>query len=511
MDLPPVRLDALLMDACSRFAHRNALVENGRAVTYAELATAAEQVRTELVAVGHQAGEPLIVAVDNRCGDVVAQFAAWLAHAVVVPVHRSSPVAVINAVARRTGARWVLGDPSHRPEEWAGVVSSLGGADAWAQPLVDGESCRPAELDGDQALVIFTSGSTGQPKGVVLSHRAFAGKLSAINSVLPFATGSHTTHILQLNFSFGQWTALLTLVSGGTLRLVRQFDTELLLDRLASGPTDRVAVVPSMLRMLVRALEEPQRGPERLRALSRQDSPRLWIAGGEPLTAGLGRRLRTLLPHACITDVYGLSETSTSDFILPPNLYDGGAGTIGRPSPGVSFQIARADGSECPRGDVGELLIRTPYLMTGYLSDSAKTQATMTGAWLRTGDLARVRMNDGMVELAGRSKQLIVRGGVKVSPLEIEALFAEHPGCADCLAVGLPDPVLGERIHLLVVPRNDKVPDSDALRVWGRSGMERYKVPDRFHIVPELPLGRTGKIDRLQARRIAAEAAGIGI
>ncbi|MFG2310964.1 class I adenylate-forming enzyme family protein [Streptomyces sp. NPDC048566] len=485
------RLEELLADACDRFADRPALTGGGRALTYAALAAEAARSCAALAAAGHRPAGPVVVRVGNDPADLAAQLAVWQARGVVVPVHRNSPDTVLSETAARTGARLVL-DATQPAGE--GI-----------RPTETAPDRAPRELDARQALVAFTSGTTGRPKGVVLSHRALTTKLRAIQQVLPFRPGDQAVQVLQLNFTFGQWTSLLTLATGGTLHLLPRFDAPAVLARLAAGRADRIAVVPSMLRLVARELATPGSGPLLQEALRASGGPGTWITGGEPLPPGLGRRLRAALPDSGIADVYGLSETSTSDFVLTPDRYDAAAGTIGRPSPGVEFRIAAGDGPPLPAvpGTAGELCLRTPHLMTGYLDDPAATGAAVMGGWLRTGDLAVLRP-DGMVELVGRRKQLISRGGIKIAPLEVERPYADHPGTAGCLAVGIPDPMLGERVHLVCVPAPGADPTEEELRAHGRLHLEPYQVPERVHFVPELPLGRTGKTDREAAARLAA-------
>ncbi|MER8096434.1 class I adenylate-forming enzyme family protein [Streptomyces goshikiensis] len=512
------RLDALLELACARFADRVALDDGEDVLGYRELGERGRALAAALTSAGLRRGEPVLVAVDNRCGDLVCELAAWSAGAVVVPVHRDSPALVLRATAERVGARLLLGDPRHRPAAWKDATGPAGhpwigeivqdtAADAPGRPPLP-----PAELDAEQALVVFTSGSTGRPKGVVLSHRALYTKLQAIARTLPFGEGQSALHLLHLNFSFGQWTSLLTLATGGTLLLTPRFKARQVLELLARRTVDRTAVVPSMLRLIRRELDSPD-GTALAAGLAAAGSPGTWICGGEPLPAGLGRGMRALLPHAGIADVFGLSESSTSDFILTPDRYDEEAGTIGRPSPGVEYRIVPVDGApgapgaDAETGAAGELWLRTPHLMTGYLDDPAATAATMAGPWLRTGDLARHRPADGRVELVGRAKQLIVRGGAKISPLEVEAAYADHPDCAACVAVGVPDALLGERLHLLFVPRAGRMPAEEELRAHGRLRLEAHKVPERVHRVEQPPLGRTGKTDRAAAARLAEAAA----
>jgi long-chain acyl-CoA synthetase len=133
--------------------------------------------------------------------------------------------------------------------------------------------------------------------------------------------------------------------------------------------------------------------------------------------------------------------------------------------------------------------------MNGYLDEPELTRAAFADGFFRTGDLARARA-DGRVELAGRIKDVINRGGAKVSPLELEHVLLQHPAVAAALATGVPDPIMGERIHVLVVRRANTSIDERGLREWIAGRIERFKWPDAYHFGPELPTGRSGKVDR---------------
>ncbi|MEV4511683.1 class I adenylate-forming enzyme family protein [Dactylosporangium sp. NPDC049525] len=488
-----MRLDTRILDATERYADAVALVSGPHRVTYAQFGAQVRKLAEEIRAAGPRS-VAAIVPVSNRPGDYVAQVAAWHAGLVVVPVHRGTPAARLAAIVAQTGARLLVGQDV--PATWSGPVEHAGEA-AQVHPVGTGPSATPAPLDSDQALVVFTSGSTAQPKGVVLSHAAFIGKLATIETVLPFPAGSTTLQVLQPHFSFGQWTSLLTLLSGATLLLRERFDTGDVLRTLVESDVARIAVVPTMARMLLRDAPAEGTGGSR-------PAP-LWICGGEVLPPAVGEGLGRLLPGSRIADVYGLSESCTSDFIVPPQEYDKAAGTIGRPSPNVMAAVVDEHRQPVPPGEVGELALRTPYLMTGYLGDAAATAAAVRDGWLYTGDLGRLRA-DGRVELAGRSKTLISRGGIKLSPLEIENAYAGCPGCAEVIAVGIPDAVFGERVHLLIVPDRAAGPaarlTAERMRVWGRGRLEPAKVPDVFHEIREIPLGQTGKTDRRAARQL---------
>jgi long-chain acyl-CoA synthetase len=207
------------------------------------------------------------------------------------------------------------------------------------------------------------------------------------------------------------------------------------------------------------------------------------LIGGETLGKGLGETLRELFAPAELIDIYGLTETSTCDFFLMPADVARYAGCIGRPSPGVRYRIV---------GDDGELEIASPYLMSGYLDEPALEP--IRDGWLATGDLARER-DPGVVEIVGRKKELIYRGGNKIAPLEVEFACSAHPKVAAALAVGRPDERLGQRIHALIVPREPGLTPAD-LRAFLAGRLDRYKIPDVLYFATEVPSGRTGKADR---------------
>ncbi|HUQ76993.1 MAG TPA: fatty acid--CoA ligase family protein [Burkholderiales bacterium] len=449
-------LGAALADAAAAFASRPAMPD----MRYAEFLDAAHVVRKELEKARLQPNEPVHVRVSNQPLDLAAYLGVWLAGGVVVPLHRAAPEATVAHMTSKTRARF----------EWDGSLGRRSDEPPAARPILDGA-----------ALIVFTSGSSGMPKGAVLSHRAFAGKLAAIQSLLGFAQGERTLLVLNITFSFGIWVALLTLLHGGVLVPREKFSAASFLAELES--ITRVAVVPTMMRSLI--LDVPS---SQLRCDAR--ALRQVLIGGETLGKGLGESLRALFAPADLIDIYGLTETSTCDFFLMPADVDRYAGCIGRPSPGVRYRIVTDDGA-APTGEIGELLIASPYLLNGYLDEPALEP--VRDGWFATGDLARER-DPGVVEIAGRKKELIYRGGNKVSPQEIEFACSAHPKVAAAIAVGRPDERLGQRIHALIVPRGEITVSE--LRAFLRERLEKYKQPDVLYFARELPAGRTGKADR---------------
>ena len=447
----------LLADALKASRHPVESVDSERR-TPSELLEIAAHIAQALIDHRIQPNEPLLLRIGSRAADLGALLGIWRAGAVATPVHVTAAPATVAALVQSTGARFAVdGDRLETCGDTAPSERSL--------------------LRG-AALIIFTSGSTGQPKGAVLGHERFAGKLAVLDRLLRLRADDTVLLPLQLTFSFGMWVALLALRSGARLILVPKFSPGAIARGLAAGATV-LAGVPSMYRTL---LADPGFAMPQLRLL---------MTGGEVLPKPLALSLRSSAPAAALYDLFGLTETGTCDFVVGPADQPGGLGSIGVPTAQVEYRI-----------ESGELQIRTPFGMLGYLDNPELSSASFADGYFKSGDLARLR-DDGRVELVGRAKDIISRGGNKIAPLEIDNLICEHPDVAAALCAGVPDERLGEVIHAVVVPRPGAQLSPDELRQWLLVRTERFKVPDVFHLKDALPAGATGKADR---RAVAALA-----
>ena len=331
-------------------------------------------------------------------------------------------------------------------------------------------------------MIIFTSGSTGQPKGVIIDHERMVAKLQVLSRLLKPGAADRIVVPLRLTFIFGIWVSMLAVRSGAQLVLVAKPTWESLAQPLAAGGTV-LAAVPTLLRSLLAG------GVPNAPAL------RTILTGGETLGVPLEASLRAALPQMGVYDLYGLTETGSCDFCLRPAEHAVAGGSIGRPTEQVTFRLIDEEDRPVTDGASGELCIRTPFGMLGYLDDPGLTASSFCEGYFRTGDLARMRP-DGRPEIVGRLKDIISRGGNKIAPAEIEAALCSHPGVAAALCAGVPDARLGEAIHAIVVAKPNAVLTSEALRCWITERIERYKVPDAIHLCDTLPVGGTGKVRR---------------
>jgi acyl-CoA synthetase (AMP-forming)/AMP-acid ligase II len=424
-----------------------------------DLLALAARVEAALTAKGVMASEPVLLRMGNRPVDLGALLGLWRVGAVAVPLHVGAAPATYDRLCGQTAARFLVdGDR----------LETIASAPPPERPLLR-----------EAALIMFTSGSTGLPKGAVVGHQRLADKLVVLDRLLGLRRDDAVLLPLQLTFIFGLWVSLLSLMTGARLVLVAKTTREALERGLAEATL--IGGVPSMFRALL--AEAPPPAPK-LRKL---------LTGGEVLPALLARRLRAYTP-AEIHDLFGLTETGTCDFHCGPAEQPAGFGAIGRPTEHIAFRIAPD----------GELQIRSPFGMLGYLGDPQLTEASLVDGYFRTGDLARLNAH-GFVELIGRAKDMISRGGIKIAPLEIDHLLAEHPDVAAALCAGVPDERLGEVIHAVVVPRQGCTVDVESLRAWLATRTERYKVPEVFYVRDALPAGSTGKADRRAVARMAAE------
>lgn len=473
-------LGQALYRAFQEFGQMTAVSGDSISLTYQQLVDHAQKIAASLLAKGITKDEPVHLCVSNQPLDIAALLGIWLAGGVAVPIHRTTPPLIASGFQQRTRAQFLVDLRTEIDD--ANPVTVIATKAPPLRVLMDAA-----------ALIVFTSGSTGVPKGVVVAHKAFLGKMEQVDSLLNFKFGERTLLTLNITFSFGLWVSLLTLLRGGVLIMQSKFEPETFLNALVTERITRVGMVPTMMRVLFSDAQH-EAAVDRV---TQQGCLHQILIGGESLGRSLANTIRKSFSNTDLIDIYGLTETATCDFFAFPSDYSRYPGSIGRPSPNVRFRIVDAQDQPVEAGAVGELQIRSPYLMQGYLDDSALTTAAYCEGWFKTGDLGRV-LDGQVVELMGRQKEVISRAGNKVTPVEVEQSICSHADVAAAMAVGIDDPLLGQRIHVLIVLRNGSTLSLIAIRKHLEMHLERFKHPDVYYRAEALPLGRTGKADREQ-------------
>jgi len=356
--------------------------------------------------------------------------------------------------------------------------------------------------EDDPACILYTSGTTGRPKGAVASHRSivsltalqFFHGLRVMMASPPDAAPSLPPCQLVTNPLFhvsGLYTGAVTMLAGGikTVWTKGRFDPEGIL-RLIEA--ERVTSWSPMGTMAYRVVTHPNVGHYDL------TSVRSLGSGGAPMRAELQEDLRRVFPHAAASLGlgYGLTESGALATINFGEELERRPSSVGRPMPTVEIRIRDATGRELPEGEEGEICIRSPLLMLGYWRRPADTDAAFSAdRWLRTGDVGRLQ--DGYLYIDSRKRDLILRGGENVYPIEIEMRLEAHPSVAEAAVVGVPDAELGQAVKAVVVPAEGHTLDVETLRAWVTEKLAYYKVPAHWEMrstpLPRNPAGKVMK------------------
>ncbi|WP_456598701.1 class I adenylate-forming enzyme family protein [Blastococcus sp. SYSU DS0616] len=464
----PVNLVRVLLAQATTRADSPAIVElGGGELTYGQLWERATRVAGGLRDAGVTPGDRVAVQLPNGIDWVLAFWGAHLAGAVVVPMNTRLAPAEADFILADCGATYVV-----RP----------------GQPLPDGE---PGEIPDPQhtdvAALFYTSGTTGRPKGAMTTHENF---LSTIESVIRCRELSrdpavrHATlisvplfHVTGCNSQFLTQIAL-----GGTSVLMPRFEPGAFLAAIPEHGITLITSVPTIYELVLRHPALATTDVSTVRTLS---------YGGAPIAPELVHRLRQAFPNARLGNGFGLSETSALATFLPHEYAETHADAVGFPTPVNEVRLDRAD----PVTGVGELLVRGPNVVAGYWGDPVRTAETFVDGWLHTGDLATI--TDGIVRIVDRAKDMINRGGENVYSVEVENALAEHPDVLEVAVVGVADPVMGEKVGAVVLPK----PGVDAgqlvtsLNDFARQRLADFKCPQFVRLIDgALPRNAGGKV-----------------
>jgi len=452
-----------------------ALEIDGVARTHGEIDARAARVGGFLQDRGVAAGDRVLLCAPTSMDLVVAYLGVVRIGATAMPCDAqltSAELAHILADGEPVAA-FVAPDARERLDR-AGApptVVEIGGA-ASGLDAIDAEPAAPAP-DPAPAMLAYTSGTTGAPKGVPLTHGNVLASTRGVVLAWRWRADDVLVHALPLSHQHGLSGVHLSLLTGSRAVILGRFDPAALCDTIAAHRATVLFAVPAMYERLI-AWEDI--------AAADLSSLRLAVSGSAPLSAALAERVRARL-GAYALERYGSTEAGLD----VSNAYDGPRrpGRVGWALPGVEMRI----------GDGEEILVRGPQVFAGYWNRPEATAEALTGdGWFRTGDLGRVDPGDGSLEITGRSKELIISGGLNVYPREVEAALEDHPAVGQVAVAGVPSERWGEEVVAFVVAAGDL--DPDALIAHCRERLSAYKCPKRVIALEELPRNRMGKVRR---------------
>ncbi|MEU7551935.1 class I adenylate-forming enzyme family protein [Streptomyces sp. NPDC044571] len=494
--------------------HRTAVLDAKGALCYTALDRKVRCLAAGLRGLGIGPGDVVGVQLPNNRGAVIADLALAALGAVALPFPVGRGSLEAERLLRRAEAAAVIAATEHRGAHPAAdlrtlsaalpalrhvVAAGLGTAPEGTIPLAqllrtEPTGFVPARPDPDSAArILVSSGSEAEPKMVAYSHNALAGgRGNFLASLIPDGTSPRCLFLVPLASAFGSNGTAVTLARhGGTLVLLDHFTPEAAIAAIREHEPTHVLGVPTMVRMMLQRLEETG---EKLPA------PTALVLGGAPLDETTAAAAAEAF--GCpVVNLYGSADGVNChtglENVLPPT--DASGVVAGRPDPRVAeIRIADPDTHEAlPDGAVGEILSRGPMTPLCYVgSPHLDARYRTVDGWVRTGDLGYLDA-DGILHVVGRLKDIVIRGGANISPAEVERELTAHPQIRDVVCVGVPDPLMGERLAVCVVPRGGDAPTLVSLgRFLAERGLEPRKHPERLLVVDALPLTAAGKPDR---------------
>lgn len=466
------------------------VISTGERITYEELAQLTELCAQRLIHNGFERGDTIGLRAVNTLEYVVGLLGSARAGLVTVPLDPALTTAEQQTRLQRVGARAVLtdhaiGDSGPCPD--ISITVNAGVCDIAGQPthITDPP---PLGLTAADALIMFTSGTTAMPKMVPWTHDGLNAAMSNVATAYQLESSDRTVGVMPMFHGHGLVAGLLApLSTGGLVGLPTKgrFSAQHLFDEAKAVDANWLTAVPTIHQILLEALTGGTAFPGKLRFLR---------SCSAPLPPEVARQLEDVF-SAPMLPAYGMTEAThqACAATLSADTHTRTT-TVGLPV-GSELRIANLDGSDSPIGATGEVWLRGPAVARGYLNNAAATADTFVDGWLRTGDLGSVD-TAGALTLRGRIKNIINRGGEKISPEHVEDILLAHPDITQAAVFAVSDPRLGEKVGAAVILRPGTHHDNDALRAFCSSQLARYEVPERILCVDELPVTAKGSVDR---------------
>jgi len=503
-------LHQLLRRPLERDPDRPLLESDGSWTTAAELERLASRLASGLTALGLEEGDRVALLLPNGREAVVCYLACFRMRLVIVPLDYQYHPLQIGYALGHSGAAVLIASHERIPGlDEAGVLGAVprvvivgGGPTAGSrrpfESLLGAERELAVEAPHDDApaVMIYTSGTTSRPKGVVLSHGALSTGIRKYLARVTLTADDVALIATSVSRPFAlRCQVLPTLWVGGRVSLLRTFTVETFVAALRRPPAKTfLTLTPAGLGQLMASPDFQGCDFSHLR---------LCLAGGDRVPTRLLESFERLTGVA-VTEQCG--STETGPYAMNPPFGRKKPGSVGPPVHGVHVAVVDEHGADLPTGMVGDVRVSGPGIMDGYWNESAQTRKTLQKGWVLTGDLGRYD-EDGYLWFMGRRKDIVVRAGNKVAPLEVEAALSDHPAVREACVIGVPDAASGEVPHAYVILQPGVAVSPEELRDFVAKRLAEFMVPAEVHLIAEMPSKGPGKIDRELLRMRAITAA----
>ncbi|HET6538819.1 MAG TPA: class I adenylate-forming enzyme family protein [Sphingopyxis sp.] len=493
----PSSITSLIDDFVQRQPDAEALICNSSRITWDELDQLSERLAAGLAQKSIHPGDPVLLLLNNSAEFVISLYAIIRAGAIAVPVGVREAGPSIAYMAEQSGAKAIIHSANFadiipplnisliaRPDEdiWK-FVARHGSDQPLSIPPVSGE---------DTALIMYTSGTTGKPKGAIVSHIGLLHVGLGYVDCMALGAADRSICAVPLSHITGISANLLPMLcSGGTVIIMPEFNAQKFVDLVIAEQVTHTIMVPTMYNLILSrtTLDGAALGKWRIGAF-----------GGAPMPPSMIQELHERLPNLQLMNCYGATETAGAVTILPADVIDDHADSVGWAIPGAEIVVMNDQGQSLAAGDVGELFIGGPSVTPGYWNNPDATRQNIVNGLWRSGDVGFIDAQ-GFVHILDRMKDMINRGGFKIYTAEVESVLNAHNDVVEAAVVGRPCAVLGERVDAYVSCNSFDADTAAQLKQWCASSLADYKVPETFHLSKQpLPRNANGKIVKTQLR-----------
>jgi len=514
-----------LRRTADRFGDREALVapHQDRRFTYRELVHECEEVARGLMARGVRKGDRVGIWSPNRYEWVIVQYATAAIGAILVninPAYRTSELEyalnqsgisflILAAGFRQTDYRAMLAEVKSRCPNLREALVLEDGWDALRRDAVGVSPSQLLEVEAslqfdDPINIQYTSGTTGFPKGATLTHHNILNNGFFIGETLKYTEHDRVCIPVPFYHCFGMVLGNLACTTHGATMVVpaEGFDPAVTMETVQRERCTSLYGVPTMF---IAELEHPRFKEFDFSSL------RTGIMAGSPCPVEVMKKVQTVMHIPEMTIAYGMTETSpVSTQCTTDDPLERRVSTVGRVHPHVEIKVIDpSTGAVVPRGTTGELCSRGYIVMQGYWNNEDATRLAIdAGRWMHTGDLATMD-DEGYLNIVGRIKDMIIRGGENIYPREVEEFLYGHPDVADVQVIGVPSEKYGEEVMAWVKLRDGATSSGEELSAWCKGKISTFKIPRHWKFVDAFPMTVTGKIQKFKMREVAIAELGL--
>jgi fatty-acyl-CoA synthase len=514
-----------LRRTAARVGDREALVagHQGYRATYRDLIEQCEEVARGLLARGVTKGDRVGIWSPNRYEWVIVQYATAAMGAILVNINPAYRTSELEYALNQSGISFLIHAAAFRQADYRAMLAEVKGKcpglrealvleDGWEALKRDAVKVSAAELhEVEQSLqfddpinIQYTSGTTGFPKGATLTHHNILNNGFFIGETLKYSEQDRVCIPVPFYHCFGMVLGNLACTTHGATMVIpaEAFDPVATMQTVERERCTSLYGVPTMF---IAELEHPRFKEFDFSSL------RTGIMAGSPCPVEVMKKVQTVMHIPEMTIAYGMTETSpVSTQCTTDDPLERRVSTVGRVHPHVEIKIIDPlTGAVVPRGTAGELCSRGYIVMLGYWNNEEATRQAIDAArWMHTGDLATMD-EDGYLNIVGRIKDMIIRGGENIYPREVEEFLYTHPDIADVQVIGVPSEKYGEEVMAWVKLREGATSSGEELAAWCKGKIATYKIPRHWKFVDSFPMTVTGKIQKFKMRETAVEELGL--